>query len=172
MGKNLWLRLLSVPQVAQHSFSPSNSPAQENIALDKPASQSSYESIWWKNASLAVDGNLNQGARAVNCMFTGTGYPSTWWQVDLGREYYIHKLAVHFRTSQIYRRNGVEVYSSVRENPKPTGHLCGSATRFSPHVTWMTCNNTARYITLYQDTNNGDTAMNFCEVQVFSKYFF
>ncbi|XP_041379620.1 multiple epidermal growth factor-like domains protein 6, partial [Gigantopelta aegis] len=32
----------------------------------------------------------------------------------------------------------------------------------------MTCDDTARYITLYRnDSSNGDTAMNFCEVQIF-----
>ncbi|XP_041374099.1 protein draper-like [Gigantopelta aegis] len=45
---------------------------EENIALDKPASQSSHHSRWWKNASLAVDGNLNQGYQAANFCAPGT----------------------------------------------------------------------------------------------------
>ncbi|XP_041374081.1 multiple epidermal growth factor-like domains protein 10 [Gigantopelta aegis] len=72
------------------------------------------------------------------------------------------------------RRNGVTVYSSRVESQLNTGHLCGSATRSSRDVTWIACDDTARYITLYQHTNNhpnywqeSDTAMNFCEVQVF-----
>ncbi|XP_041374578.1 uncharacterized protein LOC121387498 [Gigantopelta aegis] len=70
---------------------------KENIALKKHTSQSSYFSEWWKNSSLAVDGSLVQGSGAEYCMFTEPGHPYTWWQVDLDKEYYIHKLAVHFR---------------------------------------------------------------------------
>ncbi|XP_041374570.1 multiple epidermal growth factor-like domains protein 10 [Gigantopelta aegis] len=141
---------------------------KENIALKQRTSQSSYFSGWWKNSSLAVDGSLVQGSGAEYCMFTEPGHPYTWWQVDLDKEYYIHKLAVHFRKWPTTRRNGVKVYSSLYESPNITGHLCGSSTQSSPDVTSVTCNNTARYITLYKDDDSrGDTAMNFCEVQVF-----
>ncbi|XP_041374115.1 multiple epidermal growth factor-like domains protein 10 [Gigantopelta aegis] len=64
-------------------------------------------------------------------------------------------------------RKGVTVYSSVAENQRNTGHLCGSINSTSPDVTWVTCDDTARYITLYRDNNNGYTPMDFCEVQVF-----
>ncbi|XP_041374110.1 multiple epidermal growth factor-like domains protein 10 [Gigantopelta aegis] len=145
----------------------------ENIALDKGTRQSSYWKKWIKS-SRAVDGRMSTRFSEGSCIHTGISSSFEWWQVDLGRECYIHKLTIHFRTDYRLRRNGVAVYSSVDGSPKPTGHLCGSVTRSSPDVMWMTCDDTARYITLYQDTYNsqkswqkGDTAMNFCEVQVF-----
>ncbi|XP_041374128.1 multiple epidermal growth factor-like domains protein 10 [Gigantopelta aegis] len=149
---------------------------RENVALGKATTQSSYQPNTWANSSLAVDGNLTEGFSGRYCILTGFTDASTWWQLDLGRKYYTHKLAVHFRTDYNIRRNGVRVYSSVDVNQTNTGHLCGSTTLDSPDVTWMTCNDTARYITLYQATTNispgditgtGDRAMDFCEVQVF-----
>ncbi|XP_041374568.1 multiple epidermal growth factor-like domains protein 10 isoform X3 [Gigantopelta aegis] len=140
---------------------------KENIALDKGTSQSSY----WKTrvkSSRAVDGSLQTRFGDHSCIHTAIGRPFTWWQVDLGSELYIHKLAIHLRTDSKSRRKGVTVYSSVAENQTNTGHLCGSTTSTSPDVTWMTCDDTARYITLYRnDSSNRDTAMTFCEVQVF-----
>ncbi|XP_041346778.1 fucolectin-4-like, partial [Gigantopelta aegis] len=143
----------------------------ENIALGKVTSQSSYYATG-VNSSRAVDGNLKTRFYDNSCIHTATRRPFTWWQVDLGSEFYIHKLAIYFRTQNTGRRNGVEVYSSVDVNQTNTGHLCGTATLDSPDVTRMTCNNTARYITLYRNTYNKDTAdraMDFCEVQVFGK---
>ncbi|XP_041374111.1 uncharacterized protein LOC121387152 [Gigantopelta aegis] len=119
-------------------------------------------------SSRAVDGSLKTHFDDNSCIHTATGRPFTWWQVDLGIEFYIHKLAIHLRTDYKSRRKGVTVYSSVAENQTNTGHLCGSTKSTSPDVTWMTCDDTARYITLYRnDHSNGDTAMSFCEVQVF-----
>ncbi|XP_041374107.1 multiple epidermal growth factor-like domains protein 10 [Gigantopelta aegis] len=145
----------------------------ENVALGNITTMSSYFEYSSGASPLAVDGDLNKIWNTVNCIHTATTDPFTWWQVDLGREFYIHKLAIHFRIDVKVRRNGVEVYSSIDGSPKPTGHLCGSATSSSPDVMWMACDSTARYITLYQKTYNSlsdgqtDTAMDFCEVQVF-----
>ncbi|XP_041379553.1 multiple epidermal growth factor-like domains protein 10 [Gigantopelta aegis] len=80
-----------------------------------------------------------------------------------------------FIFTDVYRRNGVHVYSSLEVNKINTGHLCGAATINSPDVTRITCDITAQYITLYQRTNNDDldtkydvgTGMDFCEVEVF-----
>ncbi|XP_041374108.1 protein jagged-1-like [Gigantopelta aegis] len=142
---------------------------KENIALDKGTNQNSYWETWMKSAR-AVDGSLKTRFQYNSCIHTAGGRPFTWWKVDLAEDYYIHKLAIYFRRDNTGRRNGVKVYSSVDVNQTNTGHLCGSATLDSPDVTWMTCDNTSRYITLYQDTYNErtrDTAMDFCEVQVF-----
>ena len=72
-----------------------------------------------------------------------------------------------------YRRNGVEVYTSKQPNQTNTGQLCGNTTINSPNVTRMTCDHVARYVTLYQGTNNdhdAGTAMDFKEVEVFSEF--
>ncbi|XP_041374097.1 protein draper-like [Gigantopelta aegis] len=137
----------------------------QNIALGKVTMQSSY----WRNSinsSRAVDGMMNTKFTENSCIHTGIWSSLEWWQVDLGRNIYIHKLAIYFRTDVKKRRKGVTVYSSVADKQTNTGHPCGTATLDSPDVTWMICNSTARYITLYRDTY-GDKAMDFCEVQVF-----
>ncbi|XP_041346690.1 uncharacterized protein LOC121366235 [Gigantopelta aegis] len=69
----------------------------ENIALGKLTSQSSHYSTWIKS-SRAVDGSLKTLFTQNSCIHTALGYPFTWWQVDLGSEFYIHKLAIYFRT--------------------------------------------------------------------------
>ncbi|XP_041374142.1 uncharacterized protein LOC121387183 [Gigantopelta aegis] len=124
------------PRLEAIEYAHSGLSVSENIALDKVTTQSSYyRQVQY--SSLAVDGNLTQGSYANNCIHTATMDPFTWWQVDIGREYYIHKIAIHFRTDYSIRRNGVEVYSSVDVNQTNTGHPCGSATSNSSDVTWI-----------------------------------
>ena len=67
-----------------------------NVALDKPAHQSStYGAIW--SADKAVDGapsqcsNLNEGDN----QFTFTlGQRYNWWRVDLEKVYYIYRITI------------------------------------------------------------------------------
>ncbi|XP_041374076.1 multiple epidermal growth factor-like domains protein 10 [Gigantopelta aegis] len=69
-----------------------------------------------------------------------------------------------------YRRNGVYIYSSTEANQTNTGHRCGSTTKNSPGITTVTCGSTARYITLYREIPNGESTMDFCEVEVYICY--
>ena len=67
----------------------------------------------------------------------------------------------------------MEVYTSLQLNQTNRGQLCGKATINSPDVTRMTCDHVARYVTLYQETNNdhgAGTAMDFKQVEVFSEF--
>ncbi|XP_041379689.1 multiple epidermal growth factor-like domains protein 10, partial [Gigantopelta aegis] len=145
---------------------------KENIALQKTAYQSSYTTGYTHVAVIAVNGDRRANGGGV-CIITDVNKPYTWWEVDLGRDYYIHKLDIYFRTDYKARRNGVHIYSSTEANQTDTDHLCGAATINSSDVTAVTCNSTARYITLYQNTQNnqytppGQGAMDFCEVEVY-----
>ncbi|XP_041347309.1 uncharacterized protein LOC121367260 [Gigantopelta aegis] len=142
-----------------------------NLALNKPASQSSHYNGDSTPPSNGVDGDY------TSQIFTDI-HQDNWWEVDLEKAYYIHNVTVHFRRDYKPRRNGVQVYRSLERNQTKTYHLCGAATIDSPDVTRITCNNKARYIKLYQGTNNNNldtkdhnagTAMDFSEVEVFSE---
>ncbi|XP_041346895.1 multiple epidermal growth factor-like domains protein 11, partial [Gigantopelta aegis] len=148
----------------------------ENVALNKTAYQSGYHPTVVHPPSYAVDGNTDQGSYGSLCIVTPSLEPYTWWEVDLGRPYYIHQLAVHFRTDYVAPRNDVHVFSSLKMNQTNTSHLCGVTTLNSSDVTYITCNDTAQYITLFQGTNNDDVdvehynpgkRMDICEVEVF-----
>ncbi|XP_041347307.1 multiple epidermal growth factor-like domains protein 11 isoform X3 [Gigantopelta aegis] len=142
-----------------------------NLALNKPAFQSSHYEGDTSPPSNGVDGHHTQ---VTSCILTDLFQNNSWWEVDLGKPHYIHNVTVHFTMGLRARRNDVHVYSSLEENQTNTGHLCGAATINSPDVTRITCDTTAQYITLYQGTNNDiyppyyvGTAMDFCEVEVF-----
>ncbi|XP_041374069.1 uncharacterized protein LOC121387111 [Gigantopelta aegis] len=69
----------------------------ENIALQKTTYQSSYIPGYTDVAVLAVDGDRRANGGGF-CIITGVNLPYTWWEVDLERDYYIHKLDIYFRT--------------------------------------------------------------------------
>ncbi|XP_041374102.1 multiple epidermal growth factor-like domains protein 10 [Gigantopelta aegis] len=138
----------------------------ENVALLKTTYQSSYYDVLPRNVSeLAVDGSRITDSGGL-CILTGA-QPYTWWEVDLGRNYYIHKLAIYFRTDYTVRKSGVNAYSSLHANQSNSGHWCGNTTSSSPLITHLTCDDPARYITLYRDTGRGNSFMDFCEVEVY-----
>ncbi|XP_041374466.1 multiple epidermal growth factor-like domains protein 10 isoform X2 [Gigantopelta aegis] len=141
---------------------------KENVALRKTTYQSSYYPKFTHVAVLAVNGDRRAGGGGF-CIITGVNQPYTWWEVDLGRDYYIHKLDIYFRTDYTGHRNGVYIYSSTEANQTNTGHLCGATTINSPDIITVTCDHTARYITLYRNTSNiiGGSIMDFCEVEVY-----
>ncbi|XP_041374075.1 multiple epidermal growth factor-like domains protein 10 [Gigantopelta aegis] len=137
-----------------------------NIALKKTAYQSSfYIGHESQSPRLAIDGDLTQGSYAANCILAGDGQSNSWWEVDLQRDYYIHNVVIHFRTDYTYRKPGVHVYSSMKANQSNAGNWCGNTSASSPNIETLTCDDTARYITLFRST--GDKLMSFCEVEVY-----
>ncbi|XP_041359118.1 multiple epidermal growth factor-like domains protein 10 isoform X2 [Gigantopelta aegis] len=141
-----------------------------NVAIDKPAYQSSYADVY--RASTAVDGiTIQQGN---NFMHTSIRRPYTWWEVDLGQVSFIRDVVIYFRVNFTLRRNGVKVYTNTQERTSNNGHLCGTVTGRPdgsdiPDVVNITCDVNARYVTIYQDTDNGgSTALDFLEVEVYS----
>ena len=69
----------------------------------------------------------------------------------------------------------MQVYANTEARISNNGHLCGTVTGQPdgsdiPNVTTITCDVTARYVTIYQGTDNGaSTALDFVEVEVFGK---
>ena len=76
--------------------------ARVNIALKRPASQSSdYEG--WTLASLAVDGNPNGVFNARSCTATVGPQPgSPWWTVDMGTERRVFQILIANRIEEMY----------------------------------------------------------------------
>jgi len=76
--------------------------AGKNVALGKQTAQSSAERRSF--GERAVDGN-RQGAydhyRPTTVMHTRAGLPDAWWEVDLGREYPIERIAIWNRTDRL-----------------------------------------------------------------------
>ena len=78
-------------------------------------------------------------------------------------------------SSDKLRRNGVQVYVNSQPSRANGGYLCGDVTG-SPNgsdinnTVTIICNVNARYVTIYQGTDNGDsTALDFLEVEVYGK---
>ncbi|XP_041379675.1 multiple epidermal growth factor-like domains protein 10, partial [Gigantopelta aegis] len=142
-----------------------------NVAGGKTAYQSSYYSGYSEtSANKGCDGDNTQ----QTCILTNTNQPFTWWEVDLQKYYYVSQVWIYFRTDYAVRRNGIHVYTSNSSRQGNAGYDCGQVTGQPDgsdinDVTRITCNNVARYVTVYQATNNGNaTAMDFCEVEVYA----
>ena len=68
----------------------------ENVATNKPA----YQSSFYDTSVLpgkAVDGDITQQPGGY-CILTNTNQPFTWWEVNLGHQYFIHEVIIYFRT--------------------------------------------------------------------------
>ena len=76
-------------------------------------------------------------------------------------------------SSDKVRRNGVQVYANSQPSRANGGHLCGNVTGRKdgtdiPDTVTITCNVNARFVTIYQATDNGySTALDFLEVEVY-----
>ncbi|XP_041379140.1 uncharacterized protein LOC121391652 [Gigantopelta aegis] len=144
--------------------------AFDNVAVGKTAYQSSH--IDNTPAGNAVDDNTSQSFKF--CIITNVNQPYTWWEVDLGQEYFIHQVVIYFRTDWEWRRKGIQVYTSTSAQQGNGGQSCGLQIAGRDDgsdiddITTRTCDVTGRYVTLYQDYNNpkGSTCMDFCEVVV------
>ena len=60
-----------------------------NLALNRPATQSSTETYKNAIASKAVDGNRNSVYGNRSCSSTVTEATTAWWKVDLERKYWV-----------------------------------------------------------------------------------
>ncbi|XP_041379174.1 neurogenic locus notch homolog protein 1-like, partial [Gigantopelta aegis] len=142
-----------------------------NVAVGKTAYQSSY--LAGTPAGNAVDDNIIQSDAGL-CILTNISQPYTWWEVDLGQEYFIHQVVIYFRTDWEWRRKGIQVYTAKSARQGSEGASCGLNITGKDDgsdiddITNRTCDVTGRYVTLYQDYNNpeGSTCMDFCEVVV------
>ena len=67
----------------------------ENVATNKPAYQSSFY-VTRVSPGKAVDGNIQSSGGY--CILTNINQPFTWWEVNLGEQYFIHEVIIYFRT--------------------------------------------------------------------------
>ena len=99
-------RFLRLPLVLTVSLSLSSPFASAqtgtNVALGKPARQSSEYGDGAAPASLAVDGitdgNFSVGSVTHTAEGPGGGSTDPWWEVDLGADYELSRLTLHKRT--------------------------------------------------------------------------
>ena len=65
------------------------------------------------------------------------------------------------------------MYANTNARQTNAGHLCGTVTGRPdgydiPHIKTIICDYNARYVTTYQDTDNGgSTALDFREIEVY-----
>ena len=65
------------------------------------------------------------------------------------------------------------MYANTKARQANAGHLCGTVTGRPdgsdiPDIKTITCDYNARYVTIYQDTDNeGTTTLDFLEIQVY-----
>ncbi|XP_046552087.1 uncharacterized protein LOC124261776 [Haliotis rubra] len=144
---------------------------RKNIALNKPAWMStSYRNI---SASKAVDGAIHPFNWVKN-IHTDINQQTAWWKVDLQTVVSSPQVNIYFRMSYKGRRDGIQLYTSLRNSSSPKeGNLCYSVRGRRdgtdiPDVLNVTCPGIWRYLTVYTEKANDrhDPILNFAEVQV------
>ncbi len=135
----------------------SGNPNTNNIALNKPTTQSStaFNGV----ASRAVDGNTNGNS------FTHTENEQGWWRVDLQDEYDISTINVFNRTNCCSDRLvGASVYVGNIGSSNPNDYTLVGALNDSGEINFTNLNVSGRYVLI--DRNNTNF-LSLAEVQVF-----
>ncbi|XP_046571691.1 uncharacterized protein LOC124279860 isoform X2 [Haliotis rubra] len=145
---------------------------RQNIALNKPA----WMSTSWQPftpASQAVDGAIHPFNWGKN-IHTDINQQTAWWKVDLQTVVSSPQVNIYFRMSYKSRRDGIQLYTSLRNSSSPKeGNLCYSVRGCSdgtdiPDVLNVTCPGNWRYLTVYTEkaNNKNGPVLDFAEVQV------
>ena len=79
----------------------------QNVALHKPASQSSQHSYW--AASGAVDGNTRNDAEGKSCSHTQGGNTLNWLRVDLQGLYVVYSVKITNRKGGKFKISYLEI---------------------------------------------------------------
>lgn len=88
---------------------PSRIPAAQNVALGRPAAQSSVLEPG-SDAGKAVDGNRDSDWEHGSCAHTAEE-PEPWWHVDLGRRHSVYAVLVQNRRDCCWQRlRGAQVH--------------------------------------------------------------
>ncbi|KAI8489552.1 hypothetical protein Bbelb_327190 [Branchiostoma belcheri] len=149
----------------RYSYS-SPSPLGVNIALGKPAYQTSTHSVS-ATADRAVDGNTNTNYFDGSCTHTETQDNPSWW-VDLGQSYVIGRVVIFNRQDCCPERlNPFNIHigdsDQVSENPKCGGDHQFEVTR--PSIAIWCPGMLGRYVGVR--LHGTGRALTLCEVQVF-----
>ncbi len=130
---------------------------EENVALNKPATQSSTE--FGLGASIAVDGNISGNS------FTHTDFEQGWWRVDLLDEYDISRIYITNRTTCCPERLvGARVYVGNIGSTNPNDYTFVGELNSNPQINFFNLNVSGRYVLI--DRNNTNW-LSLAEVQVF-----
>lgn len=103
----------------------------ENLALNMTATQSSTNNS--ASASRAVDGNTDGTFYNNSVTHTGSD-PNAWWQVDLGKTYFVSDIEVFNRTNMLSERLS-DYWVFVSENPLDMS-LTPAQQAQAPGVVW------------------------------------
>ncbi len=132
-------------------------PTTNNIALNKPATQSStrFNGV----ASRAVDGNTNGNS------FTHSDFEQGWWRVDLLDQYDINRINIFNRTTCCSDRLvGASVYVGNIGSSNPNDYTLVGALNSNAQINFTNLNVRGRYVLI--DRNNTNW-LSLAEVQVF-----
>ncbi|KAM6102828.1 uncharacterized protein LJ206_010199 [Theristicus caerulescens] len=141
-------------------------PGAENVALGRPAAQSSVLDAG-SGAANAVDGNQDGDWERGSCAHT-TKEPEPWWRVDLGRRHAVYAVVVKNRHDCCWERlKGAEVrvgdslVDRGRRNP-----VCGIITDAGPgSLSTVCCHGLrGRYVSIL--IPGREDALVLCEVEV------
>ncbi|KAM6445865.1 LOW QUALITY PROTEIN: ATP-dependent DNA helicase Q4 [Rhynochetos jubatus] len=141
-------------------------PGAQNVALGRPAAQSSVLDAG-SGAANAVDGNRDGDWERGSCSHTAEE-PEPWWRVDLGRRHAVYAVVVKNRRDCCWRRlKGAEVrvgdslVDRGRRNP-----ACGIITDAGPgSLSTVCCHGLrGRYVTV--TIPGREDALVLCEVEV------
>ncbi|XP_067679848.1 uncharacterized protein [Haliotis asinina] len=166
----VWLYAVMLTTCASLSAG-KNTDKRQNIALNKPAWMStSYRNI---SASKAVDGAIDTWNWRFE-IHTDLNQQTAWWKVDLQTVVSSPQVNIYFRISYRGRRDGLQLYTSLKNSSDPTeGNLCYRVRGRRdgtdiPDVLNVTCPGTWRYLTVYTETANDrhGPILDFAEVQV------
>jgi len=146
----------------------------ENLALGKPAEQSSTYVGWGGakslSADLAVDGNRDTNLNKVtsSCMHTHPGQGAgQWWRVDLQNQHSVHAVTITNRGDCCGDRlRNFKVFVDATKTSPGQGRECVTVATIPQGATVQyTCSTpiTGRYVTVYLPVG----ILQLCEVQVF-----
>ncbi|KAK3591027.1 hypothetical protein CHS0354_013091 [Potamilus streckersoni] len=153
----------------------------ENVALGKPATQSSTyvgravygdSENFHYSASLAVDGNNSTNFSSDSCSSTDAGHNLAWWNVDLNGTYPITKVKIYQRSDHLKKLNAGSRIHGVTENNLYI--LLRTLTIFDSSLATIDLNSlyyrfkAIRIDNGKTESNNTDVFIGLCEVQAFA----
>jgi hypothetical protein len=121
MVRHVRQEFLSLAEVQVFGELSTDTITDNNLALNKPAQQSTSSSVWPGAAALAVDGNALGDYYTQNSVTHTDREANPWWRVDLGDTYDISDIEVFNRTDCCSARlQGAQVFVGNIASNNPT----------------------------------------------------
>ncbi|WP_206682548.1 galactose-binding domain-containing protein, partial [Croceivirga lutea] len=120
MVRHVRQEFLSLAEVQVFGELSTDTTTDNNLALNKPAVQSTSSPVWPGSAALAVDGNASGNYYTQNSVTHTSREANPWWRVDLGDTYDISNIEVFNRTDCCSGRlQGAKLYVGNSESNDP-----------------------------------------------------